>query len=176
MFKTAQGAVRKTRTAAHPNETVLLKIPASLYRHDNTKDRINQYARENLTTPLRIVTRAETWLLANRYEVGGRMTVTTRRLIFEPTVFKLGEPSEEILLDDLVEAVDTAFWGTSYKDRYEILCRRLVRERLYDAACFVTASEDPSSPMTEPAADLSFSRFAAEIRGRAKALLEIENA
>lgn len=71
--------------------------------------------------------------------------------------------------------IDEAFKGASYKKRYEIFCRRLVRERLYDAACFVTSSEDPASPIKEPAMDLSFSRFTAEIKGRAKALLEIED-
>ncbi len=70
--------------------------------------------------------------------------------------------------------VDPVFPGTSYKQRYEIFCRRLVRERLYDAACFVTSSEEPGSPIGEPASDLSFSRFTAEIRGRAKALLVVE--
>lgn len=66
--------------------------------------------------------------------------------------------------------IDEAFRGASYKKRYEVFCRRLVRERLYDAACFVTSSEAPESPIEEPAADLSFARFAAEIRGRARAL------
>jgi Restriction endonuclease XhoI len=70
--------------------------------------------------------------------------------------------------------VDPVFPGTSYKKRYEIFCRRLVRERLYDAACFVTSSEDPRTPIDEPANDLSFARFAGEIRGRAKMLLEVE--
>jgi len=70
--------------------------------------------------------------------------------------------------------IDPAFRDTSYKRRYEIFCRRLVRERLYDAACFVTASQDPEGQVEEPASDLNFARFAAEIRGRAKALLEIE--
>lgn len=71
--------------------------------------------------------------------------------------------------------IDEAFKGASYKKRYEIFCRRLIRERLYDAACFVTSSEDPASSIEEPAGDLSFSRFAAEIKGRAKTLLEIES-
>lgn len=70
--------------------------------------------------------------------------------------------------------IDEAFRGASYKERYEVFCRRLVRERLYDAACFVTSSEDPKSAIEEPASDLSFARFAAEIRGRARALLEID--
>ena len=67
--------------------------------------------------------------------------------------------------------VDPEFHGASYKRRYEILCRRLVRERLYDATCLVTASNDDRSPIHEPAADLSFANFARAIRARAAALL-----
>lgn len=59
------------------------------------------------------------------------------------------------------------FENTSYKDRYGILCRRLVRERLYDAACFVTSSRDPKSPIVQPDDELSFANFVAAIAGRA---------
>ena len=72
--------------------------------------------------------------------------------------------------------IDEAFRGASYKKRHEVFCRRLVRERLYDAACFVTAAEDPGSSINEPASDLSFRRFAAEMKGRAKFLLEVGQA
>jgi hypothetical protein len=67
--------------------------------------------------------------------------------------------------------VDEAFVGASYRDRYELLCRRLVLERLYDAACLVTSSADPETPIHEPAADLSFENFIAQIRGRAAQLI-----
>lgn len=67
--------------------------------------------------------------------------------------------------------IDPAFRGASYKKRYELLCRRLLLERLYDAACFVTAAEDPQTPIHEPADDLSFGSFARAIRARAAALL-----
>lgn len=67
--------------------------------------------------------------------------------------------------------VDPEFVGASYKRRYELLCRRLVLERLYDAACFVTAAADPATPIYEPSADLSFQAFEKAIRGRAAALL-----
>jgi hypothetical protein len=70
--------------------------------------------------------------------------------------------------------VDPVFLGASYKKRYEILCRRLVLERLYDAACFLTASADPTSPIHEPASDLSFTAFASAIRARATGLLSAE--
>lgn len=67
--------------------------------------------------------------------------------------------------------VDDVFAGASYRDRYEILCRRLVLERLYDAACLVTSTADPETPIHEPAADLSFENFTAQIRGRAAQLI-----
>jgi hypothetical protein len=55
--------------------------------------------------------------------------------------------------------------------RYEILCRRLLLERLYDAACLVTSSAEPTSPVHEPAPDLSFAAFSRSIRARAAAVL-----
>lgn len=70
--------------------------------------------------------------------------------------------------------VDSVFIDASYKKRYEILCRRLVLERLYDAACFITASADPSSAIHEPAPDLTFMAFAKAIRARATGLLVAE--
>jgi Restriction endonuclease XhoI len=66
------------------------------------------------------------------------------------------------------------FVRRSYKKRYEILCRRLILERLYDAACFVTAAADPASAINEPAPDLSFTTFASAIRARATGLLSAE--
>ena len=70
---------------------------------------------------------------------------------------------------------DPIFDNTSYKDRYQILCQRLLRERLYDAACFVTSSADPETPIHQPSDELSFAAFRAAIVGRAsyiKALSE----
>jgi hypothetical protein len=67
--------------------------------------------------------------------------------------------------------VEKIFAGASYKKRYELLCRRLVLERLYDAACFVTSAADSQTPIHEPATDLSFLSFISQIRGRAAQLL-----
>lgn len=63
--------------------------------------------------------------------------------------------------------VDPAFRDASYSKRYEILCRRLVLERLYDAACLTLATNTPNSEISHPSDDLTFSRFAAELRGNA---------
>jgi Restriction endonuclease XhoI len=70
----------------------------------------------------------------------------------------------------LFDAEDV-FLGASYKKRYEILCRRLLAERLYDAVCFVTSSADPETPIHQPAKDLTFDAFVAQIRGRAAQLV-----
>ena len=61
--------------------------------------------------------------------------------------------------------VDPVFHGASYSKRAEILCRRLVLERLYDAACLLLSTNEESTKITEPAEDLSFRRFVAALRG-----------
>jgi hypothetical protein len=70
-------------------------------------------------------------------------------------------------------AVDDEFGEASYKKRYELLCRRLVKEQLYDAACFATASPSSGSPIDEPAPDLTFDSFSRAIRAHAKTLLSV---
>ena len=54
------------------------------------------------------------------------------------------------------------FRSASYAKRYELFCRKLVRERKYDAACFIIADPkrvDASDNYAEPAVDLSAARF-----------------
>ncbi|MBN1917849.1 MAG: PaeR7I family type II restriction endonuclease [Verrucomicrobia bacterium] len=57
------------------------------------------------------------------------------------------------------------FRGASYAKRYEILCQKLVRERLYDAACFLLSNEMTGikGQYTEPSVELSFARFVASL-------------
>lgn len=62
--------------------------------------------------------------------------------------------------------VDPVFKGASYAKRAEILCRRLMHERLYDAACLVLSTNEVPTRITEPAEDLGFKRFVAAIRGQ----------
>ncbi len=61
--------------------------------------------------------------------------------------------------------VDPEFETASYQERAALMCRRLVRKRLYDAAWFVTG--DPVAlSVVEPAPDLTWNKFEAAIRGR----------
>lgn len=53
------------------------------------------------------------------------------------------------------------FKESSYAKRYEILLTKLVRERLYDAACFLmsNAKGGPKGLYREPAPELNFQNF-----------------
>ncbi|MDF0644734.1 MAG: PaeR7I family type II restriction endonuclease [Nitrospira sp.] len=55
--------------------------------------------------------------------------------------------------------------GVSYSRRYELLCRRLVLERLYTSACFLMATNSAKTKITQPAPDLTFRRFVAALQG-----------
>lgn len=68
--------------------------------------------------------------------------------------------------------VDPAFDKASYSMRYELLCRRLVLERVYSAACLMMATNSPKTRLTEPAVDLNFQRFVAALRGHVLTFLE----
>jgi restriction endonuclease XhoI-like protein len=53
--------------------------------------------------------------------------------------------------------VDEAFQRRSYAKRYELVCERLVRDRLYDAACFFTSNAQTGKrgEYKEPSQELS---------------------
>lgn len=67
--------------------------------------------------------------------------------------------------------VDEAFQERSYAKRYELVCERLVRGRLYDAACFFTsnATSGKRGAYNEPNAELSIRNFAISLHARAAA-------
>ena len=63
------------------------------------------------------------------------------------------------------------FVGASYAARYELFCRRLVLERHYTSAAFLTSRRDtgPEGVYCEPAADLAISLFARTLGAHAAA-------
>jgi Restriction endonuclease XhoI len=63
------------------------------------------------------------------------------------------------------------FQNKSYAELYERCCLRLVRERLYDAACFFTSSETTGlkGKYREPNPELGIETFAALMRARVAA-------
>ena len=69
------------------------------------------------------------------------------------------------------------FKEASYAKRYEILLTKLVRERLYDAACFLmsNAADGPKGVYREPAPELRFQTFIASLMARAIAVAKTKN-
>lgn len=64
------------------------------------------------------------------------------------------------------------FKDASYAKRYQILLTKLVRERLYDSACFLmsNARNGAKGRYKEPAAELSFENFVASLLAKAIAV------
>jgi hypothetical protein len=64
------------------------------------------------------------------------------------------------------------FRAASYAKRYEVLLTKLVRERLYDAACFLmsSATDGARGVYREPAPELSFENFIASLLAKAIAV------
>lgn len=67
------------------------------------------------------------------------------------------------------------FQSISYARRYEIFCERLVRERLYDAACFLMSGQRDGlqGRYVVPNEELSFRNFALSLSARAAAFSQI---
>jgi Restriction endonuclease XhoI len=67
------------------------------------------------------------------------------------------------------------FQGASYARRYEIFCQRLVRERVYDAACLIMSSAQggPKGEYSEPNREVGSKNFAASLSARASAFASL---
>ncbi len=73
-------------------------------------------------------------------------------------------------------AVDQAFQELSYADRYQLVCSRMVRERLYDSACFFTSTSTQGmlGKFAQPNAELSIRNFAVSLHSRAAAFAKVK--
>lgn len=68
------------------------------------------------------------------------------------------------------------FNGTSYIERYVILCRRLVLERNYSAAALLTAPRGDTGAFEEPAEELAFEHFVRSLFGHLVGTGSVRNA
>lgn len=64
------------------------------------------------------------------------------------------------------------FKQASYRDRYMILVEKLLRERLYDGACFITSPADGNGSYFEPHGELTFDRLITPLIGHVAALCQ----
>jgi len=69
------------------------------------------------------------------------------------------------------------FNGASYEQRYCLLCTRLVRERLYDAACLLMADRDQAKTgaYRESSREIGFDHFAASLWAHTKAIQQTKD-
>lgn len=72
--------------------------------------------------------------------------------------------------------VDPIFRGASYAKRYELLCKRLVLERLYDVACLTLATNANPTSYSHPSPDLSFELFVSGLKAQAARWLALKRA
>jgi len=61
--------------------------------------------------------------------------------------------------------VDPVFPGTSYADRYRLLCQRLVLDRRYNAACLLYSPRAATGAFADACPDLAFEHFARSLYG-----------
>ena len=73
--------------------------------------------------------------------------------------------------------VFSEFVGASYARRYEILLTKLVRERLYDGACFLMSTADggPKGEYSEPSQELTFHKFSTLLLARVIAASKLQS-
>lgn len=71
--------------------------------------------------------------------------------------------------------VFTEFRGASYRKRYEIVCERLMRERLYDATCLLISEREAGlqGHYSEPNEEFGFASFAASLTAQALAYVKM---
>jgi hypothetical protein len=64
------------------------------------------------------------------------------------------------------------FKAASYRDRYAVLIEKLLRDRLYDGACFLLSSSDAAQTgeYLEPHPELTFAKFATPLIARVAAV------
>ncbi len=72
--------------------------------------------------------------------------------------------------------VFTEFKDTSYAQRYEIFCQRLVRERLYDGACLILSEEETGLQgfFREPNYEIGFAPFATSLLAHITAYVKMK--
>ena len=71
--------------------------------------------------------------------------------------------------------VFSEFRDSSYADRYRIFCQKLVRERLYDAACLLLSDQEGGlrGEYCEPSEEVGFRNFATSLMAHAMAFAKM---
>jgi hypothetical protein len=83
---------------------------------------------------------------------------------------KSGGSTSPVGVDEPHFPVFPEFHEASYADRYSLLCRKLVRERLYDGACLLLTDRrrGPKGDYQEPDEEIGLRRFCASLLGHVR--------
>jgi hypothetical protein len=107
------------------------------------------------------------WLLRQNGLGEASIYVRTKREL--PGFFRPTKDWDMLVVHEghLIAAVEFKSQRGPYCRRYELLLRKLVQERLYDAAAFLASTEQdgPRGDFTEPAQDLTMKGFLAQLAG-----------
>lgn len=81
---------------------------------------------------------------------------------------KVSEPFFEVFKE---------FQGASYVKRYELLCKKIIREGLYDGACLILSDRKGGlkGNYREPSQEVNFRAFAASLLGRAEGYAKLRD-
>jgi hypothetical protein len=81
---------------------------------------------------------------------------------------RVAEPHFKIRPEFRDKTYDKTRKSVSYAKRYELFCRKLVLERLYQSACLIMSDREGglNGKYSEPAEDLRFSLFVASLVGK----------
>jgi hypothetical protein len=106
------------------------------------------------------------------YEEGGFVSLDRPFLGYIMLLEDDARSSAPVGVDEPHFAVRAEFRDASYARRYQLLCEKLLRERLYDAAAFLMSARDAvkAGAYREPSAELAFKGFAANLMARGYAL------
>ena len=79
--------------------------------------------------------------------------------------------TSQVRVDETHFEVFAEFKHTSYAQRYELFCERLMRERLYDATCMILSDNigGLKGQFTEPNSEIDFATFATSLSAHAMA-------
>ena len=82
-----------------------------------------------------------------------------------------------VRVDESHFKVFSEFKETSYAERYDLFCERLIRERLYDGTCLLLSNKDGGlkGNYSEPNSEIGFNAFATSLFAHATAYSKMRN-
>jgi hypothetical protein len=109
------------------------------------------------------------------YEEGGLRSLARPFLGYIMVLEEDTRSPSPVAVDEPHFTVRPEFQSASYALRYQLLCEKLLRERLYDSAAFLLSARNAArtGAFREPSPELAFKVFAANLMARGYALAKL---